>query len=609
MAIADLLTEVGLAGSVTTLSAPGKAIGTFNINIGSTANWPSAGKTVYFAMRTVNPSAITTSNLSGQVIGTYSEWKGIVGTNAITSMQLQTGSTDQLYIAGSNTQVFIPVTAPRENALVTWGQVHADNQGNLLTTAVQTALGAGSQALNGWNALAYPFNTVTNNGNRSYACVINGQDVTGTLSPGMRIRPQRTVAAPTQSTSLNGTTQYWSKTAPAGMTFTDNFTVSAWIKLNSYGANSVIMSRGSAGTNGWQLYLTAAGQIEIFGKLTSAYRGFTTYQSVSLNKWVHVAATLNMAGNVGTTYIDGVSVPNSVISGSSASSLTQAGNLEIGSVNGGAQFFPGKIAQAAVFSAVLSQATIQSYISQGLAGTETSLISAYSFNGNATDLNTTNANNLTANGSAVATNADSPFGGQGNGTISATLDYGIVQSVSFSTNTTVVVQVAEGCTIPTTGGVAAVSYSSNKAPYLFPAQKDKWIVYCFVKTDELVSFGATNIWYAANNRISVPIGNWDVGYMGSWYLSSSVAGIRQGYFTLQSFTPNNATRNYPRTSRAFGQGAAAATTNAYIKAAENISTSTTYNFYFQINAASGSETGTINGVESEFTIFAENAYL
>src|SRR5690348_15815627 len=54
-------------------------------------------------------------------------------------------------------------------------------------------------------------NTVTANGNRSYSLVFNSTDLTSYLSTGMRFRTTRTVAAPTQCTSLNGSTQYYSK--------------------------------------------------------------------------------------------------------------------------------------------------------------------------------------------------------------------------------------------------------------------------------------------------------------------------------------------------------------------------------------------------------------
>jgi hypothetical protein len=322
----------------------------------------------------------------------------------------------------------------------------------------------------GWTTMpAVTPNTVTYNGNRSYSVVFNSTDLTSYISNGMRLKLTRTVTAPTQCTSLNGTTQYYSKTSPAGMTFTNNFTVSAWVKLSSYaGANMMIMSRlASAATNGWYFSLTSAGQPQIGGVNASVDRIFRAYQSIPLNKWVHLAATLDMATPAANIYIDGVLVPSSSVGGA-ATSVSQSGDLCVGAFTAGGQPFPGKIAQAAVFSAVIAQATIQSYISQGLAGTETSLISAYSFNGVITDLNA-NANNLTANGSAVATNADSPFAQDDTGTPTGTTDCGIVTAKVFSTNTTLTVQVPEGCAIPTSGGVSALSYSTQASPYGFPA--------------------------------------------------------------------------------------------------------------------------------------------
>jgi hypothetical protein len=188
--------------------------------------------------------------------------------------------------------------------------------------------------------------------------------------------------------------------------------------------------------------------------------------------------------------------------------------LNVGALNG-ANFFPGKLSQVAIYSAKVTQATIKASISQGLAGTETSLISAYSFNGVITDLNA-NANNLTANGSAVATSADSPFGTQASGLISSTLDYAIVQAATFSTNTTLTVQVPEGCTIPTSGGVSALAYSTQKAPYGMPIQRGKWTISTLNKTTVIQATPTAGTWYNIGSvQTTVPIGDWDAYYASS----------------------------------------------------------------------------------------------
>lgn len=401
--------------------------------------------------------------------------------------------------------------------------------GTVTSPKLATELQKGWESSYGGTTVPAP-NTVTCNGNRSYDLVFNGVDLTSSLSAGMRLRTTRTVAAPTQCTSLNGTTQYYSKSSPAGMTFTDDFTVSAWVKLSSY-ANGIIVSRFN-GTSGWYLWVDSSGLVKLSGFNGGAanFKTIASYQSVPLNKWVHIGAQLDMSAGTATSttcyvMLDGVDVPANVITGgTNPTALIQAGNLEVGAYNAGAAgtFFPGKIAQVAIYSAKVTQANIRATISQGLTGSETSLISAYSFNNSINDLNA-NANNLTANGSAVATNADSPFGGQADGTISSTLDYAIVTKTAFSTNTTVTVQVPEGCTIPTTGGVSAVSYSTQKAPYLFPAAIGKWkLISLFrsqVATTSNANFGSFN---GGGCKLTVPIGDWVVGYdMGLFNASTT----------------------------------------------------------------------------------------
>lgn len=367
----------------------------------------------------------------------------------------------------------------------------------------------------GYTALAYTPNTVVANGNRSYTLTFNSVDLTGALSAGMRLRTTRTSAAPTQCTDLeSGSSQYYSATSAslAGMTFTDDFTISAWIKVESYtGSAQAIVSRYTGGTGGFIFMLNSSGQLVIYLETGGgATRASTSYQSVPLNKWVHVAGSLNASGASGLLYIDGVLVPSSIAG--AANALTQSGNLEIGRYSA-SNYFDGKIAQLAIYSAVISEANIRATMSQTLSGSETSLVSAYSFNNTILDLVTGNNNDLTANNSAVATNADSPFGGQADGTISSTLDYAIITKTAFSTNTTLTVQVPEGCTIPTTGGVSAVSYSTQKVPYLFPGHRNKWAIETHVKAAATQSSPVALTWYnLASIQITIPTGEWATGY-------------------------------------------------------------------------------------------------
>ena len=326
----------------------------------------------------------------------------------------------------------------------------------------------------GWTGLANNPSTITYNGNRNYDLVFNAVDISNTVSPGMKLKLTRTVAAPTQCTDLeSGSSQYFSRTSASltGMTFTDDFVVSAWVKLESYPSSASIASRYN-GTSGWSLVINSTGRVQLtgFNGGSGNYSLVASHASIPLNKWVHVAAQLDMStftASTTTSYImiDGVDVPAEISrAGTNPTALVQAGDLQIGAANS-VGFFDGKLAQVAIFNAKVTQATMRSYMSQGLSGSETSLISAYSFNNSINDLNTTNANNLTANGSAVATNADSPFA---NAVTAGLEEYAEINSVTFSTNTTVNVRVPETCMIPTSGGISNTYYAVGVNPYGLP---------------------------------------------------------------------------------------------------------------------------------------------
>ena len=368
----------------------------------------------------------------------------------------------------------------------------------------------------GWTGVSSNPSTITYNGNRNYDLVFNAVDISNTVSPGMKLKLTRTVAAPTQCTDLElGSSQYYSRTSAnlgSTMTFTDDFTVSAWVKLESYGGGTnpqVIASRYN-GTSGWQFNVQSNGVVLLAGHNSgsSNISYIASYASLPLNKWVHVAAQLDMSTFTATTttsyiMIDGVDVPAAVTrGGTNPTALIQAGNLEIGSANA-TNFFDGKIAQVAIYSAKVPQATIKASVNQTLSGSETSLISAYSFNGVITDLNTTNANNLTANNSAVATDTDSPYANA--------ITAGLVQKVTYSTNTTVNVQVPEGCAVPTSGGISNVYYSVGRNPYGWISDRDRWNLYYLHYSVQTQTTPSNNVWYAFNSLAFVkPTGSFSI---------------------------------------------------------------------------------------------------
>jgi hypothetical protein len=465
----------------------------------------------------------------------------------------------------------------------------------------------------GWvTGLTAP-STITALGNRSYTVVINSTDYTDRLTPGTRLRLTRTVAPPTQCTSLNGTTQYYSKSSPAGTTFTDDPTFSAWVKLSSYAAGSII-SRYN-GTSGFDFGVNASGQLYAIGYNAGVanFSQILSYQSLPLNRWVHVAAELDMSAftNTATTsylMIDGVDVPAAVSrGGTNPTALVQAGNLEVGSRNAGTQFFPGKIAQVAIYNAHVTQATILASMHQTLSGSETSLISAYSFNNSINDLNA-NANNLSAQASAAATNADSPFSIQADGTISSTgLEYGIVSAASFSTNTTLTVQVPIGAALPTSGGVSALAYSTVKAPYQFPTARTLWRVQMLNKSSNPVTSNATyGAFMTGGWALKVPIGEWIVGWRGGCY-NGTVTTL---YFNISSTALTgmlNVAGSNASPFAAYLQSSAAAiiAVGLGVEQPQSLAAAATYVMY--TSGAVG--TGGIDGTVTQAEMYAEYAFV
>ena len=476
-------------------------------------------------------------------------------------------------------------------------------------------------ALKSWASLAYTPNTITYNGNRSYDLVFNSVDLTGVLEVGHRVRLSRTVTAPLQCAGLNGTNQYFSKTSPSGMTFTDDFAVAAWVKLTSYNSAGAMIASRYNGTSGWSFYIDSAGRVNLQGNNAGAgnYRSIVSYDALPLNRWVHVSAQLDMSTftNTSTTsYImfDGVDKKGiNSQAGTNPTALIQAGNFEIGSANA-ATTWPGRIAQVAVFSAKVTQATMCTYMSQTLTGSESNLISAYTFNNSLSDLNVSNANNMTANNGASSTTADSPFANNAGGVY----EYGIVMAKSFSTNTTVTVQVPEGCMIPTTGGVSLVAFSTASIPFGMPHTPSKWRVLSISYSIEQAAIGGTNAWTIVNsNQLTVPTGDWRLGFRGEAIFSSSVSGARDAVMGLFTGTPTNPTAGVLALGQTitdrFFAGAGISTTDMLRSASAeddvSLTTASVYSLYGAIFTATGTESWYVRGQQNPMIVYADNAHL
>jgi len=444
---------------------------------------------------------------------------------------------------------------------------------------VQAAVSAGASSTSStWTDTGYVPGTVTYNGNRSFQAVVSGADLTSFLSNGMRLKLTRTTAPPTQCTDLeSSSSQYWSKTSPAGTTFTDDFVCSAWVKLESYTSGDII-SRFN-GTSGWRFYLNADGTVRLIGYNAGAanYSHVTSYQSLPLGKWVHIAAQLDMSAFTATTttsYImmDGVNVPASVTrAGTNPTALVQAGDLQVGAYNGATSPFDGKLAQVWYSSAKITQATILTFINQTMTGSETSIVSLFKFDGNGND-SSANANNLTAQNGATATTVDSPFN---------STEYGIITAIAFSTDTTMTVQVPEGYAIPTsTGGLSAMAYSTAANPLNFPSDRGKWRISSILRVQTAVTSNATYNTFASNGwAISVPIGAFNVGACLPMYSAATTAVAFNLSNTTSIIGVATGSEDLAWTARVQSAAASTSYNNAIVENYQVLTAATTYIIY------------------------------
>lgn len=412
----------------------------------------------------------------------------------------------------------------------------------------------------GWYPMSQTFAYGANNGNKEFT-ITTQVDLTGTLYPGMRLKIPRSVTPPTQCMSYaSASSQYASRAAGsvAGITFTNTFTLEAWIYINDYvnGAAMTIICRRDTGTaNGFQLRIEGGdGRLAVFGLNAGGYRSWTTLQSVPLKKWTHVACSVTMSTTTANLYINGTLAPSTLVSSGTPTAIVQAGPLAVGgnAVNPN-EYFNGYIAGARIWSVAQSQASIQANMAFSLAGTETNLVGLWKGDGNFND-STTNANTLTASGGAVATQL---FTGVGAAPYNAT-EYGIITKVAYANpTTTITLFTGTDYSVPNQT-LGTVSYSLMKDPYGFPTNKEKWRVTVPIIAQKTTSIGSIASWIASGFYIACPIGSWVLGYSMVVDFNSTVSGSRHFHGLLADGTVLpfvNGLYTKPLTTKGFVAGA------------------------------------------------------
>jgi hypothetical protein len=216
--MAGLLTDnfqlVANEGAITTLASPGKALGATSINIASAAGWPTTtGFT--FAIRVVTAAGI-------EVSGTYTEW---IGTLSGTTISMGAGpspvyGSDQVYAAGSTTQVFIPVSSYSHNLLMT-ALLQQHNQAgghHAITTDTQTITGnatvGGTLGVTGVSTFTGGFSNATMINPYKFSVYRNGAWTTANGTPGLVTFDTNSPAPNAFDTNSNYSTSTGKFTAP-----------------------------------------------------------------------------------------------------------------------------------------------------------------------------------------------------------------------------------------------------------------------------------------------------------------------------------------------------------------------------------------------------------
>jgi hypothetical protein len=233
----------------------------------------------------------------------------------------------------------------------------------------------------------------------------------------------------TNALDFDGGSDYAS--APPAVYFSGDFTIECWVYPKSFPNWARIIDFGNgAGSNNVLLAYTygGSGAPGLYVEGTQ----FQANQTLPLNQWSHIAATLS--GNTATIYINGISAgtatfpkPVNII----------RNNCFIGKSNWGDPDANAIFDELRIWNTARTQAEIQSSMNMELAGNEPGLVAYYNFNeGVAGEINTsvTSLIDKTANGYNSTLNNFTLSGTTSNWVTGAPLLYDGTSSLTASTS-------------------------------------------------------------------------------------------------------------------------------------------------------------------------------
>jgi hypothetical protein len=388
--------------------------------------------------------------------------------------------------------------------------------------------------------------------------------------------------------AFNGSSHYFTKVTPTGTlsTVTNNFTIEANVQPTAYAYGGICGNIDSGPANGWFMDMLATGQVRIgvYNAGAANYSIRSSYQSLPLNKKTHVSASWT-SGTV-VMYFDGVAVPTSLVnSGTLPVVAAVGGTFSIGRVGAVvASLFSGYLSNVAVFDAVLSAATIKQHSTYKLTGSETNCIGAWSLDNTAVNQQAPGTNDLTATG-GVGYTAITPHGQLGDA-VQISKAVGLVMAVS---GTDVTVQCPEGVTIPTTGGITSVSYSTQANPFGWVSDKGRWEVSTIMLATLTQATPTVSTYYFGSLfNLSIPAGKYAVSLYAEVNASRTVAGELGSNVALST---SSSAISHKKLSAFLYNNPGNQTAHAQYLMTDVISNTTATTYYAIMNAYNGTMSG------------------
>ena len=109
----------------------------------------------------------------------------------------------------------------------------------------------------------------------------------------------------TKSILFDGVNDYIDLGSSTGLGFSNDFTLSAWIKTSAIGTNQMIIDSSTASNgSGYSMYLRSSGKIRFWSYL--ANNDINSITTLLPNTWYHICATHDRIGLENKLYINGV---------------------------------------------------------------------------------------------------------------------------------------------------------------------------------------------------------------------------------------------------------------------------------------------------------------